>query len=129
MWQVETTTQWQKDARFYEKKRPAELAAVLRNLKRFVTMLDSARNSQAVQDGFLHAEGNGVVAIDQKGGGGNLQETRLYTYPYEAEKVLYLITVGNKNEQPDDVGLSKNFVESNFPQPTPPPSRAPDQKS
>jgi hypothetical protein len=131
MWQVEATTQWQKDARHYEKKHPAELAAVMRNLKRYLTLLNGAPNAQAVQGGFLHSEGKGVVAVDQKGGGGNLQETRLYTYPEGAKKVLYLITVGNKNEQPDDIALSKNFVETNFPQPKTPPqtpqSRAPDQ--
>jgi hypothetical protein len=116
MWQVELTTQWQKDARHYEKKHPAELAAVLRNLKRYVGLLEGARNSRAVQAGFLHGEGKGVVAVDQKGGGGSLQETRLYTYADEAKKVLYLITLGNKNEQPTDVELSNNFVETNFPQ-------------
>ena len=116
MWQLESTTQWQKDVRYYEKKHPAELAAVLRNLKRYLGLLEGARNSRAVQAGFLHSEGKGIIAVDQKGGGGNLQETRLYTYADEAKKVLYLITVGNKNEQPADVELSKNFVETNFPQ-------------
>jgi hypothetical protein len=116
MWQVEITTQWQKDVRHYEKKHPGELAAVLRNLKRYVAQLESAPNPRGVQAGFLHGEAKGVVAIDQKGGGGNLQETRLYTYADGARKVLYLITVGNKNEQPADVEMSKNFVETNFPQ-------------
>jgi hypothetical protein len=116
MWQVQPTTQWQKDARYYEKKHPAELAAVLRNLKRYIGLLNDAPNVRAVQAGFLHGEGKGIVAVDQKGGGGNLQETRLYTYPDEAKKLLYLITLGNKNEQPTDVELSKNFVESVSPQ-------------
>jgi hypothetical protein len=116
MWQVESTAQWRKDIRHYEKKHPGELAAVLRNLKRYIGLLDGAPNFVAIQAGFLHSEGNGIVAIDQKGGGGNLQETCLYTYADGAKKVLYLITVGNKNEQPTYVELSKTFVEINFPQ-------------
>src|ERR1700720_1023500 len=116
MWQVQPTTQWQKDARYYEKKHPAELAAVLRNLKRYIGLLNEAPNARAVQAGFLHGEGKGIVGVDQKGGAGNLQEPRLYTYPAEAKKLLYLITLGNKNEQPTDVELSKNFVESVSPQ-------------
>lgn len=112
MWTTEPTTQWQKDAKHYEKKHPNELAAVLRNLKRYLSLLEVAPNPRAVQAGFLHPEPKGIIAIDQKGGGGNLQETRLYTYPVETKKVLYLITIGNKNEQTSDIELSKNFVES-----------------
>jgi hypothetical protein len=112
MWQTEPTTQWQKDAKYYEKKHPTELAAVARNLKRYLAMLAVAKNCKCVKAWFLHDEPKGIVAIDQKGGGGNLQETRMYTFADEAKKVLYLITVGNKNEQPNDIQLAKNFVES-----------------
>jgi len=52
-----------------------------------------------------------VVALDQKGGGGNLQETRLYVYPDEERKVLYLITIGNKDEQQSDIQTCNGFVE------------------
>lgn len=129
-WQLEPTSQWEKDARYYERKHPNELAAVLRNVKRYAALLEAAPNPRAVQAGFLHGEPRGVVAIDQKGGGGNLQETRLYTYADQAKKVLYLITIGNKNEQSGDVQLSKDFVEENFPPPKEPKettSGAPDQ--
>lgn len=124
MWEIGPTIQWQKDSKYYEKKHPAELAAVLRNLKRFLALLDTAPNCRAVQAGFLHPEPKGVIAVDQKGGGGNLQETRLYTFPDQAKKLLYIITIGNKNEQSADIQLSKDFVDSLRPTPsqTPPPS-------
>ena len=112
MWITEPTTQWQKDAKYYERKHPTELAAVLRNLKRYLLLLETAPNPRALQAGFLHPEPKGIIAIDQKGGGGNLQETRLYTYALESKKVIYLITIGNKNEQSGDIELSKHFVES-----------------
>jgi hypothetical protein len=118
MWTIEPTTQWQKDAKYYQKKHPNELAAVLRNLKRYLLLVESAPNPKAVQAGFLHPEPKGIIAIDQKGGGGNLQETRLYTYADEPRKAIYLITIGNKNEQPGDIELSKNFVESIQPEST-----------
>jgi len=112
MWQVEPTTQWQRDQKWYEKKRPTELAAVLRNLKRYLAQLNAAPNPKAVSAGYIHHEPHGLVAIDQKGGGGNLQETRLYAYPHEERKVLYIITIGNKDEQPSDIQFCKEFVES-----------------
>ena len=80
MWQIEPTSGWEKDEKHYSKKRPDELAAVLRNLGRYVALLTASRNSKCAQAGYLHVEQSGVLAIDQRGGGGSLQETRLYTY-------------------------------------------------
>lgn len=110
MWQVEPTDQWDKDRKWYEKKRPSELAAILTNLDRYLRQLNVAANAKCVQAGFLHVEPAGVLAIDQKGGGGNLQETRMYVYANQASNVLYLITIGNKSEQHSDIEFCKNFV-------------------
>lgn len=115
MWSIAPTTQWEKDRKFYDKKHSRELDAVLNNLNRYLPLLNCAPNAKSVVAGYLHPEPGGVVAIDQKAGGPNLQETRMYTYPDEAEKVLYLITIGNKNEQHDDIQFSKGFVADNFP--------------
>ncbi|MGA3284370.1 MAG: hypothetical protein ABSD57_07930 [Verrucomicrobiota bacterium] len=112
MWRIEPTPQYVKDQKWYEKKRPNELAAALYNLKRYVQQLNAAPNSKAFTVGYIHPEPHGVVAIDQRGGGGNLQETRLYVYPDEARKVLYIITIGNKDEQPSDVQFCNDFVGS-----------------
>jgi hypothetical protein len=112
MWRVEPTTQWDRDAKHYQKKHPNELAAIFRNVGRYLSLLNCATNARSVQAGFLHPEPMGVVAVEQKGGGANLQETRAYTYADEAQKVLYIITIGNKQEQPSDIELSKDFVKN-----------------
>ena len=91
------------------------LRGVLRNVQRYLLLLKAASNPRAVQAGFLHHEPMGVVAVDQKGGGGNLQETRLYTYADAAGELLYLITIGNKGDQPSDIEFSKEFVQTKFP--------------
>ena len=111
MWAAIPSEQWNKDAKYYAKKRPSELAAILNNLHRYMCLLNSSKNARCAQAGYLHPEPAGVVAVDQKGGGGNLQETRAYTYCEEAKKVLHLITIGNKDSQGTDVQLSKKFVE------------------
>lgn len=112
-WSIAFSTQWPRDVKFYEKKRKAELVAVLANLtQRYIPMLNAAPNSKAVEAGYLHHEPMGVVAIDQKGGGGNLQETRLYTYAEDATRTLWVITIGNKDEQSEDIKTSKRFVEN-----------------
>ncbi len=100
-----------KASKWYSKKRPKELAAVLRNLERYLELLNGARNARAISAGFLHFEPGGVVAIDQKGVPG-LQETRLYTYAHQPTQTLYLITVGNKQQQSNDIKFSKDFASS-----------------
>jgi len=112
MWTIETTAQWEKDQKWYDKKRPNELAAVLRNLKRYVTLLNCCKNSKCAEAGYLHKEPSDVVAIDQKGGGGNLEETRLYTYAVDRGHILYLITIGNKEYQHSDIEYCKQFVQA-----------------
>lgn len=110
-WQITPTTQWDKDKKWYAKKRPTELAAVLRNLDRYVRLLNISANSKASLVGFMHTEQAGVIAIDESGGGKSLEATRMYVYADDDTKMVYLITIGNKSEQPSDVQFSKEFVE------------------
>lgn len=113
MWEIEPTDSFDRDQKHYRKKHQRELAAVLANLERYMKLLAKAPNSKAVVPaGFLHAEPAGVMAIDQKGGGAGLQETRLYTFADDRTQTVWLITIGNKNEQPDDIQFSRKFVES-----------------
>jgi hypothetical protein len=112
MWQIEPSTQWTRDLRWYEKKHPREIAAVLDNLQRYLDQLNAALNPRAVQAGYLHHEPHGVVAIDQKGGGPALQQTRLYNFADAGTQTLHLITVGNKNDQKNDIKFSSDFVKS-----------------
>lgn len=96
----------------YSKKRPRELAAVLNNLKRYSDLLKYAKNFKDVAAGFIHDEGKGLIALDQKGGGPSLQQTRLYIYPCEKDCTVYLITIGGKKEQQDDITDGHKFIES-----------------
>lgn len=120
MWEIETTTQYERDLKWYDKKHPSELAAVLRNLDRYFKQLIVIGNATLIEAGYIHHEPHGVVAIDQKGGGKALQETRLYAFANMEQNVLYLITIGNKDTQKNDIAICNSFVESiRFPKETP----------
>ena len=112
LWKLCPCDQFTSDRTWYSRKQPHELEAILNNLARYLSQLKYAKNSFCVQSGYLHPEGKGVVAIDQKGGGGNLQETRLYVYADDGKKILYLITIGNKNDQQTDIKLAHSFADS-----------------
>ena len=116
MWNVEPSTQFERDQKWYDKKRPNELAAVLRNLARFLALLQVSKNSKSIEPGYLHKEPGGVIAIDQKGFSGNLEETRLYTFSIDETKIVHLITIGNKQSQNSYIEYSNDFVKQ-FQQP------------
>jgi len=111
MWEIAPTNLFERLEKRYAKKRPAELTAVQRNLQRYLDLLNAAPNSKAVQAGFLHREPAGVIAVDQKGGGANLAETRLYTLADDSAKVLHLIVIGDKGSQANDIQISREFAQ------------------
>lgn len=102
-WDLLPHSAYLRDLRWYAKKRPAELAAVLRNLERYMTFLARSLSVRSVQAGFLHPEPHGMVAIDQRGGGGRLQETRLYCYAHAGSRTVHLLGIGCKSSQPADL--------------------------
>ena len=110
-WTLDTSERFERDREHFEKKHPRELEACLRNaLTRYLPMLNVAPNPRAVHAGFLHAEPAGVVAVDQKGGGGNLRETRLYTFADESTRTLHLLLLGDKSTQRRDLAHVRQWL-------------------
>lgn len=111
-WLIESTDAYVRGHKRYEKKFPAELIAVLDNLDRYFKMISHGVHPQFAVAGYIHNEGKGVKAIDQRGGRkGKLKQTRLYIYPDIDTKILYLITIGDKKSQREDIKQSVKFVD------------------
>ncbi len=108
-WFVEASGQYDRKHKFYVKKRPNELKAVLNNLATYYTAL-SLNGPQKINAGFIHNEPHGVKAVDQKGYMPKLQATRLYFYPDVNTNIVHLITIGDKNSQKDDINFCNNFI-------------------
>lgn len=110
-WTQETTSHFVRQRKHYVKKHSRELAAVERNLRTYFTALSSGAKPLQIKNGFVHVGyPGGFVSIDQKGGGGNLAQTRLYVYPDVPNEVLWLLTIGDMNTQPEDVKLCAALV-------------------
>ena len=73
-------------------------------------MLNAAPNPRAIHAGFMHTEPGGVIAIDQRGGGGNLRETRLYTYADSVNRTLHLLLIGDKATQRRDLSEVRRLL-------------------
>jgi hypothetical protein len=110
MWVIKRMDEYARRSKFYQKKHPRELAAVLDNLDTFHQALNSGVKPKQARFGFIHVEPSDVFAIDQKGGGVKLAQTRLYVYPDAEREVLYLLTLGDKRSQHQDIENCKHFV-------------------
>ncbi len=111
MWEVQPDDDYLKRVRKWPKKYQRELVAVLNNLDTFLGALNQGAKPDQARFGFLHAEPRGVLAIDQKGGGSSLKQTRLYIYPDTRTQLVHLITLGDKDSQKRDVAYASEFVD------------------
>lgn len=109
LWELEDTARYRTRFKKYEKNHPRELDAVLDNLQRFFSLINSGTSPLMVRVGFIHRVPNGIRAIDQKGGPG-LAETRLYVYGDTKTNILYLLCIGGKKGQNKDIQYSKKEV-------------------
>jgi hypothetical protein len=111
MWDLIPTQLYLRRYKKYEKKHPNELAAVLNNLDTFFESLNTGCRPTDIKAGYIHPEPQGVIAIDQKKSGhANLGETRLYVYPDSDKRDLYLVTLGSKSTQKDDIAECRTFM-------------------
>ena len=102
-WVLLPHSSYLRDLRWYTKKRPVELAALHRNLERYMLLLARSASARSVQPGFLHPEPHGMIALDQRGGVARLQETRLYCYAHAGSRTVHLLGIGDKSSQPADL--------------------------
>lgn len=109
-WLIQVEDTCSRKLKKYEKKCPNELRSVKANLARYFEVIKRGVHPQFVTAGYIHNEGKGVKALDQKGSDLELRETRLYVYPDLDQKILYLITIGDKKSQSDDIKLSHSFI-------------------
>jgi hypothetical protein len=112
LWTIQQHPEFNRDYKWYTKKRPRELAAVLDNLNRLKNMLNLSPHPQLIVAGFIHPEPLGIWALDQRGSMGNLQATRLYCYVESSRKNIYLLAIGSKDSQSADISRVTEIVKS-----------------
>lgn len=111
MWKQQPTDIFKKKFKKWPKKHNRELAAMLNNVQIVFDSLRRGATVESIQFGFVHREPSGVIAIDQKGGGTGLKESRLYLFIDKPSETLHIITVGDKSSQSDDIAYAKAFAD------------------
>lgn len=114
MWHLQKTSEFDRRLKWFRKKRPRELTAMLDNLDTLQKAIGEhgLNPAEAWKLGFVHAEPAGVLAIDQKGGsgGGRLAQARLYLFLQPRERVIHLLTIGGKDTQSADIDYARKTV-------------------
>jgi hypothetical protein len=112
MWRVVETDDYARQSKWYSRKKRREFAAVVTNLGEFLQYLQHGNLPRPFAYGFLHDEPAGVIAIDQRGAPTKLAATRLYIYAYVERETVYLLTIGDKRTQSDDILFCKHLVDT-----------------
>jgi hypothetical protein len=112
VWKIENSGFFESRFKKFQKKNPSEAVAVMTNLETYLQSLNLSKSPLAVKIGFLHHEPEGMKAIDQKGGGKNLMQTRLYVFPDVDTSILHVMSIGTKQNQGGDIGECRDYVRS-----------------
>lgn len=110
MLKLRTTDRYETRARRYRKKKTHQLTAVLSNLQTLQAYLESGKRLRPLAFGFLREEGDGVLRISEAGAPSNVAATRLYIYHDAETETLYLLSLGDKSTQSDDIHECRGFA-------------------
>lgn len=100
----------------YAKRHLAEANAVLTNLETAFAILTETNSVQKVRElNFVRKEPDGILALDSKGAkrertGTKLKATRLYVYAVEIDSTLYVLRIGDKDSQAQDLKTCRKMV-------------------
>jgi len=95
------------------KKHPDEFKNTIKNLDTYIKTLEEGVPLEQAKRvlPFVHNEKNGLLAIDQRPPKGGFQ-LRLYIYPSEAKRVVYIISIGDKQSQQSDIKTGHQFIKT-----------------
>jgi hypothetical protein len=110
-WQLELTDNYETKFKKYYKNHPNECIVVLDRLDTFLKAIQACDQPQQVIRGWIHPEPKGVKAIIEKGAGKNLRATRLYVFPEKNKRLVYVLSIGDKDSQRNDIKECCSFVD------------------
>lgn len=93
------------------KNHAREYSSCFENLDRLIEILDQGHKWLSFQLGYLRSEGGDVFRIGQTGVP-HAKEIRLYIHADENARTIYLLTMGDKDSQQDDIREAKGLVVS-----------------
>lgn len=116
MWGLAKADGFENSYKKFARKHDAEANAVMANLETALAVLHETNSVQAVRElNFARKETDGILALDSRGAnrkksGTKLKATRLYVYAVEIDSTLYLLRIGDKDSQAQDLRTCRKMV-------------------
>ena len=109
LWIVDAEYATKSQFKKFYKKHPAEYSSCFTNLDKVKSLLDSGYKLKEFKLGFFRSEGQSLYRVGQSGVVG-AKETRLYLYLYEYRKTIYVLSIGTKETQRQDIKNAKQLI-------------------
>jgi hypothetical protein len=88
-----------------------EYASLFANLDKIMGLLAGGQKLGSFQVGFFRSEREGVYRIGQTGVR-SAKESRLYVYPDEQKRIMYVLNIGTKEGQAEDINEAHRTARS-----------------
>lgn len=111
MWTMDVSDTFERRHKRAAKDTPRELSNALALLNTYFKALCEGAKPLNLRFSGLHDERRGLYATDQ-GKGKGLAQLRLYFYPDTDNRVLWLLTIGDKGSQSRDIQDCRDMVSS-----------------
>lgn len=93
----------------FNKAHPREYASLFNNLNKITGLLNGGQKIGGFHVGFFRSESDGLWRIGQSGVP-HAKESRLYLFPDQDNRIFYLLSVGDKDSQQDDINEAKTLL-------------------
>lgn len=103
--------QLQRRTKRFAKTHRQELKNLFDNLHSYLLALKGNLSPQQIIRGYVHNEPRGIKALDESGPGKHRKALRLYIYPETETQTLFVLAVGDKRTQGEDIRECVRFVE------------------
>jgi hypothetical protein len=110
-WHIDTAHASQGKFKKFASKYRREFASLFANLDKILALLKAGQKLGSFQVGFFRSEGQGVYRIGQTGVP-SAKESRLYVFPHEESRTMYVLTIGTKEGQADDINEAHRIARS-----------------
>lgn len=108
-WQFENAYANARKFKKFSEKHPREYESLFANLEKVVRLLRCGNKIGGFQIGFFRSEGEGVYRIGQTSVPG-AKESRLYVFFDEQNHICYVLNIGDKDSQSEDINEAKQSV-------------------
>jgi hypothetical protein len=110
-WTIDGALASDSEFKRFRKNHEPELVSCFSNLQKIIDFLNGGRRliNLANNPKFFKPEGKGIFRIGQTGLV-NGKETRLYVYPLEERRIVFILGIGTKETQRTDIASAKSKV-------------------